>query len=74
MVVNAKILDFLINYHNHLYFAGVVAYIREKDLTRKQALKKEILEETVDYFFSRFERELQKNNGYFGGKVILYSR
>ncbi|XP_045767137.1 glutathione S-transferase-like [Maniola jurtina] len=51
------------------FWQKVLAYIKETDLTRKQALKKEILEETVDYFFSRFEKELQKNNGFFGGKL-----
>lgn len=36
---------------------------------KKQEIKKEILDESVEFFFSRFEKELKKNNGYFGGKV-----
>ncbi|CAH2242034.1 glutathione S-transferase-like [Pararge aegeria] len=51
------------------FWQKVVAYIKEKDLTKKQFLKKEIMEETVDYFFSRFEKELQKNKGFFVGKL-----
>ncbi|GBP40659.1 Glutathione S-transferase [Eumeta japonica] len=51
------------------FWGKVVAYIREQDQVKRANLKKEILEETVDYFFSRFEKTLEQNNGYFGGKL-----
>ncbi|XP_034828860.1 glutathione S-transferase-like [Maniola hyperantus] len=62
------VLDAIV-YNIYDFWHKVLAYIIEKDETRKQALKQEILEETVDYFFSRFEKELQENNGFFAGKL-----
>ncbi|VVC96653.1 unnamed protein product [Leptidea sinapis] len=51
------------------FWAKVVSFIKEKDPVKKAAIKKEILEETVDYYFTRFEKELKKNNGFFGKKL-----
>lgn len=50
-------------------FSVVVAFIKEENPVKKQEIKKEILYEHVDFFFSKFEKELKNNNGYFGGKV-----
>ncbi|XP_013188130.2 glutathione S-transferase [Amyelois transitella] len=44
-------------------------YLMESDEAKKQQLKKEFLTETVDYYLSRFEKELKANNGFFGGKL-----
>ncbi|XP_068627320.1 glutathione S-transferase-like [Battus philenor] len=51
------------------FWAKVVSFIKEEDPTRKAAIKKEILEESVDFFFTRFEKQLKENKGYFGGKL-----
>nr|AWX68889.1 glutathione S-transferase siama 2 [Heortia vitessoides] len=51
------------------FWGKCLAYIKETDATKKMAIKKEILEEHVPYYFSRFEKELKMNNGYFGGKL-----
>ncbi|GBP40660.1 Glutathione S-transferase [Eumeta japonica] len=51
------------------FWGRVLAYIKEQDQVKKATLKKEILEESVVYFFSRFEQALKDNNGYFGGKL-----
>lgn len=50
-------------------FTEILEFIKETDAVKKEAIKKEILNETVDFFFSRFEKELKANNGFFGGKV-----
>ncbi|CAG9787117.1 unnamed protein product [Diatraea saccharalis] len=39
------------------------------DAERKAAMKKQVLEELVPFYFSRFENELKSNNGHFGGKL-----
>ncbi|KAM3959771.1 glutathione S-transferase-like [Aphomia sociella] len=44
-------------------------FIREEDPAKKEKLRKEFLSETVEYYFSRFEKELKANNGYFNGKL-----
>lgn len=44
-------------------------YNNEPDPVKKQAIKKEIQDISGDFFFSRFEKELKKNNGYFSGQV-----
>ena len=46
-----------------------MVYRKEKDPEKKKELKTELLEETVDYFFSRLEKQLSENGGYFSGKV-----
>ncbi|XP_059058554.1 glutathione S-transferase-like [Achroia grisella] len=51
------------------FWSKVGQYIREKDAAAKEAVRKEILTETVVFYFSRFEKELKANNGYFGGKL-----
>ncbi|KAF9791768.1 hypothetical protein SFRURICE_020167 [Spodoptera frugiperda] len=50
------------------YWSRVLAFIKEKDPEKKKALKSELLTETVDFFFSRFEKDLKENGGYFSGK------
>ncbi|XP_049871113.1 glutathione S-transferase-like [Pectinophora gossypiella] len=47
----------------------LIPYIKETDPVKKQEIKKKMMDETIDYFFSRFEKELKKNGGYFGGKL-----
>ncbi|CAH3994518.1 glutathione S-transferase-like [Pieris brassicae] len=51
------------------YWSKVVIYIKESDPVKKAAYKKEILEEFINFYFSRFEKELKKNNGFFGNKL-----
>ncbi|XP_026313611.1 uncharacterized protein LOC113225509 [Hyposmocoma kahamanoa] len=51
------------------FWSKVTVYIKEQDPVKKQAIRKEILDESVEFFLSRFERELKKNNGYFGRKL-----
>ncbi|KAL0832248.1 hypothetical protein ABMA28_001698 [Loxostege sticticalis] len=42
-----------------------IYYINEEDEVKKKALQAEALE----FYFSRFERDLKAGNGYFGGKL-----
>ncbi|XP_045535338.1 glutathione S-transferase [Papilio machaon] len=51
------------------FWTKVVAYFKEEDPKRKAELKREILEETIDFYFSRFEKQLKDNKGYFNGKL-----
>ncbi|XP_026732227.1 glutathione S-transferase-like isoform X2 [Trichoplusia ni] len=44
-------------------------YNQEKDETKKEALRKVIVEETIDFYFSRFEKHLADNGGFFIGKL-----
>ncbi|CAH2085325.1 unnamed protein product [Euphydryas editha] len=62
------VLDAVV-YNIYDFFKFVGAYLKEQDPVKKQELKKQILYEQVEYFFSRFEKELKNNNGYFGGKL-----
>lgn len=41
----------------------------EQDPEKKEALIKKFLSESVEFYLSRFEKELKNNNGHFGGKV-----
>nr|QGZ00483.1 glutathione S-transferase sigma2 [Glyphodes pyloalis]UEN71124.1 glutathione S transferase-S6 [Glyphodes pyloalis] len=41
----------------------------EQDPTKKAELKKQVLEEVVPFYLSRFEKELKAGNGFFGGKL-----
>ncbi|XP_041989056.1 glutathione S-transferase-like [Aricia agestis] len=56
-------------YNVYDFWAKALAWFKEKDVARKEILKKEILNEHIDFFFSRFERDLKANKGYFGGKL-----
>nr|AWX68898.1 glutathione S-transferase siama 3 [Heortia vitessoides] len=51
------------------FWSKVVAFIKEEDPVKKQAMKSELFSETIDFYFSRFEKELQKNNGHFWSKL-----
>nr|UEN71123.1 glutathione S transferase-S5 [Glyphodes pyloalis] len=51
------------------FWAKVVSYVKETDEIKKKSIKKELFEDNVDYYFSRFEKELKANGGYFGGKL-----
>nr|UQQ66580.1 glutathione S-transferase sigma 3 [Conogethes punctiferalis] len=44
-------------------------YLFETDPAKKALIKKEVFEEVIPYYFSRFEKELKSGNGYFGGKL-----
>lgn len=51
------------------YWSNVRAVILEKDPVKKSELKKKVIEETIDYYFSRFEKTLKENGGFFAGKL-----
>nr|CAB3506275.1 unnamed protein product [Spodoptera littoralis] len=51
------------------YWSKVVTFIREKDPEKKKELKRELLDETIDFFFSRLDKDLKENGGYFSGKL-----
>ncbi|XP_047999751.1 glutathione S-transferase-like [Leguminivora glycinivorella] len=51
------------------FWSKIVTFIKENDATRKEAIKREIINESVDFFFSRFEKELKANKGFFNGKL-----
>lgn len=42
---------------------------KEPDPDKRKVLKKVFLGDTVEFYLSRFEKELKINNGHFGGKV-----
>ncbi|CAH0723592.1 unnamed protein product, partial [Brenthis ino] len=62
------VLDAVV-YNIYDFWSKVLPYIREQDPVKKEAIKKEILSEVVDFYFSRFEKELMNNKGFFGGKL-----
>nr|WGO51742.1 glutathione S-transferase sigma 1 [Ectropis grisescens] len=47
----------------------VINYIETTDPEQKEKYKKILYDEQLDFYYSRFEKLLQKNNGYFGGKL-----
>ncbi|XP_026313620.1 glutathione S-transferase-like [Hyposmocoma kahamanoa] len=51
------------------FFNNARPWFKEEDPDKKEAIKKTFLGETVDFHLSRFEKELKKNNGYFGKKL-----
>ncbi|KAJ8719135.1 hypothetical protein PYW07_016691 [Mythimna separata] len=51
------------------FWQKLMAYRREKDPEKQKQLKKELFEETIDFFFSRLEKQLSENGGYFTGKL-----
>ncbi|KAI5637753.1 glutathione S-transferase-like [Phthorimaea operculella] len=56
-------------YNIYDFWMKFVVYLKEQDPVKKEEVKKQILEEFVDFYFSRFEKELKNNGGYFGGKL-----
>ncbi|CAB3255498.1 unnamed protein product [Arctia plantaginis] len=56
-------------YTIHEYWSKVVAYILEKDINKKRAMKQKLIEETIDYYFLKFEQHLKENGGFFIGKL-----
>nr|AIZ46904.1 glutathione S-transferase sigma 4 [Cnaphalocrocis medinalis] len=51
------------------FWGKAVVYLMEKDPVKKAAIKKQVSEEVVPYYFSRFEKELSSSGGHFGGKL-----
>ncbi|XP_053605232.1 glutathione S-transferase-like [Plodia interpunctella] len=45
------------------------SYVSETDPVKREQLKTEFFTETLDYYLSRFEKELKTSNGYFGGTL-----
>ncbi|KAJ2947569.1 hypothetical protein O0L34_g17361 [Tuta absoluta] len=56
-------------YNIYDFWMKFVVYLKEQDPVKKEEVKKQILEEFVDFYFSRFEKELKNNGGFFGGKL-----
>lgn len=52
----------------YVIVAEIKPFISEKDPEKKEENKPKV-DETVEYFFSRFEKELKAGNGYVNGKV-----
>ncbi|KAI8420737.1 hypothetical protein MSG28_007960 [Choristoneura fumiferana] len=51
------------------FWGKILVFIKENDAAKKEVIKKEIINESVDFFFSRFEKELKTNKGFFNGKL-----
>ncbi|XP_068622126.1 glutathione S-transferase-like [Battus philenor] len=51
------------------FWFKIVTFLREKDPVRRMAIQKEILDESVNFYFTRFEKQLKENKGYFIGKL-----
>lgn len=44
-------------------------WLMEQDPDKKEASKKEQVDDNIEFYFSRFEKHLKNNNGHFGRKV-----
>ncbi|KAH9633640.1 hypothetical protein HF086_010878 [Spodoptera exigua] len=61
--------------HDHRFWPNpefkekVVTFIKETDPEKKKKLKRVIMDETIDFFFSRLDKDLKENGGYFSGKL-----
>ncbi|KAJ0177919.1 hypothetical protein K1T71_006792 [Dendrolimus kikuchii] len=51
------------------FWSKIVPYILEQDPVKKAEIKKKIFGEFIEFYLSRFERDLKKNGGYFSGKL-----
>ncbi|CAK1541324.1 unnamed protein product [Leptosia nina] len=51
------------------FWSKIPPFIREKDLAKREIIKREILESHVNFYFSRLEKELLKNGGHFAKKL-----
>ncbi|CAG9135355.1 unnamed protein product [Plutella xylostella] len=51
------------------WFTKVIPFVKETDAAKKATLKKEILDESIHFFFSRFDKVLKEHNGFFIGKL-----
>ncbi|CAB3235966.1 unnamed protein product [Arctia plantaginis] len=51
------------------YWSNVKPYIMEPDLEKKYQIKVNVLENTIDFYFSRFEKIMKENGGFFIGKL-----
>ncbi|CAH2040704.1 unnamed protein product, partial [Iphiclides podalirius] len=47
----------------------IVTFLKEQDPAKKATIKKELIDETLDFYFSRFEKQLKENKGFFNGKL-----
>uniref|UniRef100_A0A2A4IXL3 glutathione transferase n=1 Tax=Heliothis virescens TaxID=7102 RepID=A0A2A4IXL3_HELVI len=54
----------IMDYNKH-----VVAAVHEPDPQKKIELRNKLFTEYIDYYFSRFEKLLKENGGYFSGKL-----
>lgn len=54
------------------FFIDVKPYIMEPDLEKKYQIKVNVMENTIDFYFSRFEKIMKENGGFFIGKVSYY--
>ncbi|KOB75653.1 Glutathione S-transferase sigma 3 [Operophtera brumata] len=52
------------DYHKH-----AIAAATEKDPKKKEELIKNLLSELLDFYFSRFEKQIKENNGFLGKKL-----
>ncbi|CAG4969838.1 unnamed protein product [Parnassius apollo] len=51
------------------FWSNVLPFIKEQDPARKATIKKKIIDDNIDFYFSRFEKHLKENRGHFGGKL-----
>ncbi|GBP76988.1 Glutathione S-transferase [Eumeta japonica] len=49
--------------------ASTSGVFREQDAAKKEALKKELVDETIPFYFTRFQNILKENNGHIGKKL-----
>ncbi|GBP26016.1 Glutathione S-transferase [Eumeta japonica] len=49
--------------------ASTSPVFREQDAVKKEALKKELVDETIPFYFTRFQNILKENNGHIGKKL-----
>ncbi|XP_026313623.1 glutathione S-transferase-like isoform X2 [Hyposmocoma kahamanoa] len=55
--------------HIYDFFSKAYVWYKEPDPARKDAMKKDIMEVQIDFYFSKFDKELKKNKGHFGGRL-----
>nr|WRX05928.1 GSTS1h [Helicoverpa armigera] len=51
------------------YHKNVIACIQEQDREKKSEMKNKLINETIEYYFSRLNKLLNENGGYFSGKL-----
>lgn len=57
-----------------MYYTDAIAAAIEKDPKKKEELLKTLREELLDFYFSKFEKQVKENSGFLGKKVRITSR
>ena len=74
VILRLKIKDITCSYNNYVICLGIVGVFKEKDETRKEALKETFAKETLPMILGQLEKLLVKNGGkYFVGNDVTWA-